>query len=198
MRSGVQGSGYSLVCEQGGGVGPRGFEVLHGIPLVDAALLGADAALVVGGPEQRHAPREVVVPPRHLTGLVQDLQGRPGARGGERVRGRRHKGAAGPLGPSAGLWDTGQRPRGPRQRLSSAPRREQQSFLTRPVGQAPRSCSSLSGSQGRIHCWGCGYLEGRDPSLAEQLEGKFPQHAAQRSGCVLIQLIFSSLPAMSE
>ena len=193
MRPGVQGSGYSLVCKQGGGVGPRGFEVLHGIPLVDAALLGADATLVVGGPEQRHAPREVVVSPRHLTGLVQDLQGRPGARGGERVRGRRHEGAAQPPGPSAGLWDTGQRPRGPRQRPPSAPRREQQSFPTRPVGQPPRSCSSHSGLPRTDPLLGL-----RDPRLAEQLEGKFPQHVAQRSGSVLSQLIFSSLPSVSE
>ena len=101
------GVGYSLVCEQGGGVGPRGLEVLHGVPLVDAALLGADAALIVGGPEQRHAPWEVVVPPRHLAGLVQDLQGRPGARGGGEGQGQETRGAARPPGTSAGLQDTG-------------------------------------------------------------------------------------------
>lgn len=74
---------HSLVHEQGWGVGPRGLQVLHGVPLVDAALLGADAALVVAGPDQGHAPREVVVPPRHFAGLVKDLQGRPGRGGGE-------------------------------------------------------------------------------------------------------------------
>lgn len=69
---------YSLVDKQGWGVGPRGLQVLHGVPLVDEALLGADAALIVGGPDERHAPGEVVVPPGHFTGLVKDLQGRPG------------------------------------------------------------------------------------------------------------------------
>ena len=69
---------HSLVHKQGWGVGPRGLQVLHGVPLVDAALLGADAALVVAGPDQSHAPREVVVPSSHFTGLVKDLQGGPG------------------------------------------------------------------------------------------------------------------------
>lgn len=39
--------GHSLVCEQGGGVGPRGLEVLHGVPLADAALLREPMQLVV-------------------------------------------------------------------------------------------------------------------------------------------------------
>lgn len=72
------GAPHSLVHKQGRGVGPRGLHVLHGVPLVDAALLGADAALVVGGPDESHAPGEVVVPPCHFAGLVKDLQGRPG------------------------------------------------------------------------------------------------------------------------
>lgn len=73
----------SLVDKQGRGVGPRGLQVLHGVPLVDAALLGADAALVVGGPEKSHAPGEVVVSSCHFAGLVKDLQGGPGVRRAE-------------------------------------------------------------------------------------------------------------------
>lgn len=74
-----------LVHKQGWGVGSRGLQILHGIPLIDAALLGADAALIVGGPDERHPTREVVVPPCHFTGLVKHLEGRPG--GGERSSG---------------------------------------------------------------------------------------------------------------
>lgn len=74
---------HSRVDIQGRGVGPRRLQVLHGVPLVDAALLRADAALVVGGPDEGHAPREVVVPSCQFTGLVKDLQGRPGVKRGE-------------------------------------------------------------------------------------------------------------------
>lgn len=75
-------AGHLLVHKQGRGVGPRGLQVLHGVPLVDAALVGADAALVVGGPDESHAAGEVVVSSRHFAGLVKDLQGRPGVRRG--------------------------------------------------------------------------------------------------------------------
>lgn len=77
---------HLLVHKQGRGVGPRGLQVLHGVPLVDAALIRADAALIVGGPDERHAPGEVVVSSCHFAGLVKDLQGRPGVRRGDRVR----------------------------------------------------------------------------------------------------------------
>lgn len=73
---------HLLVNKQGWGVRPSGLQVLHGIPLVDAALLGADTTLIVGGPDESHAPGEVVVPSSHFTGLVKDLQGRPGVRRG--------------------------------------------------------------------------------------------------------------------
>ena len=73
-----------LVHKQRGGVRPCGLQVLHGIPLVDAALLGADAALIVGGPDESYTSREVVVPPGHFAGLVKHLQGRPGVRKTER------------------------------------------------------------------------------------------------------------------
>lgn len=55
---------------------------MHGVPLIDAALLRADAALIVGGPDERYTPGEVVVPSSHFAGLVEDLQGRPGVRRG--------------------------------------------------------------------------------------------------------------------
>lgn len=71
---------HVLVHKQCGGVGPRGLQVLHGIPFIDAALLRADAALIVGGPDERHTPWEVVMSPSHFTSLVKHLQGRPGMR----------------------------------------------------------------------------------------------------------------------
>lgn len=78
---------HLLVHKQRGGVGPRGLQVLHGIPLIDAALLRADAALIVGGPDERHSSWEVVMPPGHFAGLVKHLQGRPGRQEGERNSG---------------------------------------------------------------------------------------------------------------
>lgn len=77
---------HLLVHKQGRGVGSRGLQVLHGVPLVDAALIRADAAVIVGGPDECHATGEVVVSSCHFAGLVKDLQGRPGVRRGDRVR----------------------------------------------------------------------------------------------------------------
>lgn len=68
----------SLVDKHGGGVRPQGLQVSHGVPLVDAALLWGDAALIVTHPGEGHSPGEVVVPAGHLTHLVEDLQSRPG------------------------------------------------------------------------------------------------------------------------
>lgn len=143
---------HSLVREQGGGVGPRGLQVLHGVPLVDAALLGANAALVVGGPEQRHAPGEVVVPACHLAGLVEDLQGRPGVRrgrgsgpGGTRGAGLesllhlRLRGGHVAARYHCGSLGHRHRPQEQRWHLSPSPTRKRQNFLTLPIGQAPRS-----------------------------------------------------------
>lgn len=67
----------SPVDEHGGRVGPRGLQVGHGVPLVDAALLRGDAALVEGHPREGDAPWEVVEAAGHLACLVEDLQGRP-------------------------------------------------------------------------------------------------------------------------
>lgn len=52
----------SPVDEHGGRVGSRRLQVGHGVPLVDAALLRVDAALVEGHPGERDAPGEVVEP----------------------------------------------------------------------------------------------------------------------------------------
>lgn len=67
----------SLVHKHGGRVGPRALQVGHGVPLVDAALLRGDAALVEGHPRESDAPWEVVEAAGHLARLVEDLQGRP-------------------------------------------------------------------------------------------------------------------------
>lgn len=50
-------------------------DVLHGIPLIDAELVGGDPALVVADPGQKQAARVVVMAASHLTGFVQRLQG---------------------------------------------------------------------------------------------------------------------------
>lgn len=64
----------SLVSEHGGRIGPHGLQVLHGVPLVDAALLGGDAALIVARPGERNSTGKVVISPRHLARFVQHLQ----------------------------------------------------------------------------------------------------------------------------
>lgn len=68
---------YWLVDKHGRWVWPCCLQVLHGVPLVDAALVWSDAALVVSHPGERHASREVVIPAWHLAYLVQHLQGWP-------------------------------------------------------------------------------------------------------------------------
>lgn len=65
------------VDEHGRWVGPHGLQVGHSVPLVDAALLGGDTALIEAHPGEGHAPGEVVVPARHIACLMEDLQGRP-------------------------------------------------------------------------------------------------------------------------
>lgn len=67
----------SPVDKHGGRVRPGGLQVGHGVPLVDAALLGGDAALVEGHPGEGDAPGEVVEPAGHFARLVEDLQGGP-------------------------------------------------------------------------------------------------------------------------
>lgn len=67
----------SPVHKHGGRVGTCALQVSHGVPLVDAALLRGDAALVEGHPRESDAPWEVVEAAGYLACLVEDLQGRP-------------------------------------------------------------------------------------------------------------------------
>jgi len=67
----------SPVGEHGGRVGPGGVQVGHGVPLIDAALLWGDAALIEGHPRESNPPLEVVEAAGHLARFVEDLQGRP-------------------------------------------------------------------------------------------------------------------------
>lgn len=83
---------HSHVSEEDGRVGAVGLDVLHGVPLVDADLVGGDLALVVADPGQEQTAGEVVMATSHLTRLVERLQGRPGGgTGGEGRRGRRER-----------------------------------------------------------------------------------------------------------
>lgn len=70
---------HSQVSEEDWGVGAVRLHVLHGVPLVDADLVGGDAALVVADPGQEQGARVVVVAAGNLAGFVQRLQGRPEA-----------------------------------------------------------------------------------------------------------------------
>ena len=65
------------VGEEDRGVGAVGEDVLHGIPLVDAELIGGEATLVVADPGQEQAAWVVVVTAGHVAGLVERLQRRP-------------------------------------------------------------------------------------------------------------------------
>ena len=67
----------SPVDKHSGWVGPGGLQVGHSIPLIDAALLWGDAALIESHPCESNASWEVVEPAWHLACLVEDLQGRP-------------------------------------------------------------------------------------------------------------------------
>lgn len=53
----------SPVDEHGGRVGPGGLQVSHSVPLIDAALLRGDAALIEGHPRESNATWEVVEAP---------------------------------------------------------------------------------------------------------------------------------------
>lgn len=66
-----------LVNKHGGRVWPCCLQILHGVPLVDAALIWSNAALIVAHPGESHTSREVVVPAWHLTCLVQHLDSWP-------------------------------------------------------------------------------------------------------------------------
>lgn len=83
---------YSHVGEEDGRVGAVGLDVLHGVPLVDADLVGGDLALVVADPGQEQTAGEVVMATSHLTRLVERLQSRPGRGSGEKWRGGERRG----------------------------------------------------------------------------------------------------------
>lgn len=68
---------YWLVNKHGRGVGPRRLQVLHCIPLVNAALVWGDAAFIVSHPGERHASRKIIIPTWQFANLVQHLQGWP-------------------------------------------------------------------------------------------------------------------------
>lgn len=68
---------YWLVDKHGGWVWSCGLQVLHGVPLVDAALVWSNAALIVAHPGESHSSREIVIPAWNLTCFVQNLQGWP-------------------------------------------------------------------------------------------------------------------------
>ncbi|TNN36841.1 hypothetical protein EYF80_052993 [Liparis tanakae] len=64
-----------IVCEENGRIGAVRLDVLHGVPLVDADLVGRDAALVVADPGQEQAARVVVVAAGHVARFVERLEG---------------------------------------------------------------------------------------------------------------------------
>lgn len=66
--------------------------ILHGVPLVDARLVGADPALIVADPGEEQASREVVVTTSHLAGFMEGLEGRPASKS---LRGERETGDEG-------------------------------------------------------------------------------------------------------
>lgn len=52
-----------------------GLHVSHGVPLIDAVLVGGHTALIVTDPGQEETARVVVMTPSHLANLMQGLQG---------------------------------------------------------------------------------------------------------------------------
>lgn len=67
--------GYLHIREEHGRIGAVRLHVLHGVPLVDAYLVGGDPALVVADPGEEQAAGEVVVTTSHFTRLVKRLKG---------------------------------------------------------------------------------------------------------------------------
>lgn len=67
-----------LVDKHDGWIWPWRLQVLHGVPLVNAALVGSDAAFVVAHPGESYTSREIVKPARNFASFVQHLQGGPG------------------------------------------------------------------------------------------------------------------------
>lgn len=67
--------GYLHIREEHGRIRAVRLHVLHGVPLVDAYLVGGDPALVVADPGEKQAAGEVVVTTSHFTRFVKRLKG---------------------------------------------------------------------------------------------------------------------------
>lgn len=63
--------GYLHIREEQGRIGAVRLHVLHGVPLVDAYLVGGNPALIVADPGKEQAAWEVVVTAGHFTCFVQ-------------------------------------------------------------------------------------------------------------------------------
>lgn len=68
---------YSQVCEENWWIGAVWLDILHGVPLVHAELVGWDPALVVADPGQEQAAWVVIMAASHLACFVKRLQGWP-------------------------------------------------------------------------------------------------------------------------
>lgn len=71
----VLNGGYLRIREEQGRIGAVRLHVLHGVPLVDAYLVGGNPALIVADPGKEQAAWKVVVTTGHLTRFVQRLKG---------------------------------------------------------------------------------------------------------------------------
>lgn len=69
--------GYLHVREENWRVGTVWLHVLHGVPLVDAGLVGGDPALIVADPGEEQAAWKVVMTTGHLAGFMEWLEGWP-------------------------------------------------------------------------------------------------------------------------
>lgn len=67
--------GYLHIREEHGRIRAVRLHVLHGVPLVDAYLVGGDPALVVADPGEKQAAGEVVVTASHFARFVKRLKG---------------------------------------------------------------------------------------------------------------------------
>lgn len=68
---------YSHISEQHGWVCTVGLHVSHGVPLIDAVLVGGHTALIVTDPGQEETAGVVVMTSGYFANLMQRLQGWP-------------------------------------------------------------------------------------------------------------------------
>lgn len=85
--------GYLHIREEHGRIGTVWLHILHGVPLIDAYLVGGDPALIVADPGEEQAAWEVVVTTSHLARFMEWLEGWPTTEwvGGEKKRMRYKK-----------------------------------------------------------------------------------------------------------